>query len=249
MPPAPGKGVHVRELPAPPRIVQPLLEPPLLFFVGHREPVLHQLDAGPDQHSFEVRHRPHEVPVLGIGAEPHHPLDARPVVPGAVVDHDLSGSRKVGHVALEVPLGVFSFGRFGERHDAGGSGIERLGDPLDGAALSGGVTPLEDQDQLVPRVAHPFRHLHQFELEAAELVLVDPPLQLGRANDIGHGGALRFLDVTDDTPPPVGRRRYPGHPPRPGPHPCDGRVRSGRPSNDQGHRNPPVPPGRRRVRN
>ena len=42
--------------------------------------------------------------VLLVGAEAHDPLDAGPVVPAAVEQHDLPAGREMGDVALEVPL-------------------------------------------------------------------------------------------------------------------------------------------------
>src|SRR4051794_23927798 len=49
-PAPPGLHVHVRELPPAQGIVDPALEAALLLLVRDREPVLHDLDAGPDEH-------------------------------------------------------------------------------------------------------------------------------------------------------------------------------------------------------
>ena len=47
--------VHLAKLPALQGRVDALFEPPLLFLVAHREPVLEQDDAVVDQHSLEGR--------------------------------------------------------------------------------------------------------------------------------------------------------------------------------------------------
>ncbi len=89
-----------------------------------------------------------------LRAEAHHPLDAGPVVPGAVEQHDLAGGRQLVDVALEVPLAALAVARCRQRGDPGDAGVEVLGDPLDRAALAGRVATLEDHDdQARPRSA------------------------------------------------------------------------------------------------
>ena len=112
-------------------------------------------------------HRAQELPVLGIGAEAHHPLDAGAVVPGAVEEHDLPGRGQVGDVALEVPLRPLALGRRGQRDDAAEARVERVDDALDRPALAGGVAALEDDDEPVAALADPVEHLHELELELA----------------------------------------------------------------------------------
>ena len=85
------------------------------------------------------------------GAEAHHLLDPGAVVPGAVEDRDLSGGGQVGDVALEVPLRLLALGRRRQRDDAADPRRDVLGDPLDHAALAGGVAALEDDRD--PRAA------------------------------------------------------------------------------------------------
>ena len=46
-------------------------------------------------------------------------------------------------VALEVPLAAFALTRLLQGHDSGPARIEVLHEPLDGAALAGGVAALE----------------------------------------------------------------------------------------------------------
>ena len=53
-------------------------------------------------------------------------------------------------VALEVPLGPLPLGGRRQRDDPGDPGIQVLGDPLDRAALAGGVAALEDHHEPGP---------------------------------------------------------------------------------------------------
>jgi hypothetical protein len=89
----------------------------------------------------------------------------------------------VGDVALEVPLGSFTFGGLGQRHHLAEPGIQGVGDATDRAPLAGGVPALEDDHQLVSAVTDPFQHLHQFQLEISQFVLV---VLLGEL-PVGHG--------------------------------------------------------------
>jgi hypothetical protein len=86
------------------RIVDAAEESHVLLFVGDREPVLEQPDAGAHQHALELRHGAEELLVFVRRAEAHDVLDAGAVVPAAVEQHDLACCRQVRHVALEVPL-------------------------------------------------------------------------------------------------------------------------------------------------
>ena len=118
-----------------------------------------------DQHPLELRRLPHELQVLRPAAEPHHPLDAGPVVPGPVEQHDLAGRRQVRDVALEVPLGRLPLARLLQRHHPGAARVEVLHEPLDGAALAGGVAPLEQDHQPLARLLDPVLQLQQLDLQ------------------------------------------------------------------------------------
>ena len=123
------------------------------------------------QHALELRAGAHELLVLLLGAEAHHPLDAGAVVPGAVEQDDLAGGGQVGDVALEVPLRLLALGRRGKRDDAADARVRPLGDALDHAALAGGVTPLEDHDDLQPVGLDVLLHDHELALEPSQLLV------------------------------------------------------------------------------
>ena len=71
--------------------------------------------------------------MLLLGAEPHHVLDAGPVVPAAIEDHDLAGGGEVLHVPLHVDLGLLAIGRRRQGHDPEDPRADPLGDRADGA--------------------------------------------------------------------------------------------------------------------
>src|SRR5207248_7283714 len=168
------------DLPAFERCVEAGLEAALLLVVAHREPVLDEVDAVLDQHAFEGRALAQEELVLLLGAEPHHPLDARPVVPAAVEQDDLTAGGEIGDVALEVPLGLLLLGGGGEGGDTTRAGAEVLGDALDHAALAGRVAAFEDDEYPLLLLPDPLLELHQLDLQSFELGLVDLLRQLVR---------------------------------------------------------------------
>ena len=133
-----------------------LSQPPGLLVGADLEPVLDQDDAGVDHRLLDGR-----APARGTGspalgrAEAHHPLDAGAVVPAAVEDDHLAGRREVRHVALDVHLGLLPLGRRGQRHDPEHPGAHPLDDPLDRAALAGGVPALEHDADLRRRWPSP----------------------------------------------------------------------------------------------
>ena len=128
---------------------------------------------GPGEHGLELGDLAQELLVLRVGAEPHHPLDAGPVVPGAVEQHDLAPRRQVLHVALEVPLAPLALARRRQRHHGGPSGVEVLHEPLDRPALAGRVAALEEDDELLSGLPQPLLGLQQLDLQQplADLVL------------------------------------------------------------------------------
>ena len=102
---------------------------------------------------------------LLLGAEAHHPLDAGPVVPAAVEDHDLAGGREVRRCSAGCTSATLALGRRRQRDDPEHPRADPLGDGLDGAALAGRVAPFEDDADLGAGALHPFLHLHQLDVQ------------------------------------------------------------------------------------
>ena len=101
-------------------------------------------------------------------------------------------------VALEVPLAALDVGGGGEGDDAGGAGVEVLGERLDGAALAGGVAALEDDDDALAGGAEPGLQLDELELAGLVgllVVVVVEPLLVGiaRVEDVVLVGVLERL--------------------------------------------------------
>ncbi len=168
-PAAPAFQIHRAQLPLLQRIENAVLEADFLLFVGDREPVFDDLDAAAHEHFFELGHRTEELFVFVVGAEIHHALDARAVVPAAVEQHHFAACRQMLRVALEIPLRAFAVVRRGQRRDAAHARIQTLRDALDRAALAGRIAALEDHDEPVARVHDPVLQLDQFALQAEQL--------------------------------------------------------------------------------
>src|SRR5208337_5190091 len=118
-------------------------EPACLLLLTDLEPVLDEDDAGVDDRLLHLR-RDFEEPLhLLHGAELHHALDAGTIVPAAVEENDLACGGKMLHVALDVHLRLFPFGRRGQRDDAENPRADAFGDCLDYSALAGAVAAFE----------------------------------------------------------------------------------------------------------
>ena len=110
--------------------------------------------------------------ILSLGTEPHDMLDARPVVPTSVEQDQLAGCRETHYVALEVSLSFFALRWRSQCDYAAHARVQSLCDALDGAALGGGISALKKDHDLKAFVADPLLQLHQFDLQAAQFLVV-----------------------------------------------------------------------------
>src|ERR1035438_1755565 len=138
-----GLEVHGAQLPALSGVFHAVLKTVLLFFIAHREPILDQDDARTHQHALELRAPVQEFEILAFAAETHHALHSSPVVPTAIEQDHLTGSRQMCHIALEIPLRLFAFGGSAQGDHATDARIQTVGDPLDRAAFPCCVASLE----------------------------------------------------------------------------------------------------------
>ena len=187
-PAAAGLQVHRRDLPPLGAVAHALLEALLLLLVGHREPVLHQDQAGADQHPLELRRRAEELLVLGFRAEAHHVFDAGAVVPGAVEQDDLPGRRQVRRRSAGSTTGT-SPARSACRarrpcttRGLSGSVIRLIAPPLPAASRPSNRTATRRPSRLDPVL-----QLHQFEVQSGQLRLVVGLLQLGHHGTVTPG--------------------------------------------------------------
>src|SRR6185503_18344734 len=107
-----------RQLPPLHRVVEPVLEPPLLDLLVAAQPIFEEQDSIVDQMPFEVRGTVEEFLNLLRRRKAHHPLDAGAIVPAAVEQNDFALGRKMLGVALEIPLRPLALAWAGKGHDA-----------------------------------------------------------------------------------------------------------------------------------
>jgi len=107
-------------------------------------------------------------------------LDPGAVVPTAVEDDNLPGSRQMGDITLKIPLSPLDIRRFAERHQAHSAWVEWLGDTLDGAAFARCIPPFKDQTDALTTFLHPVLKTDQFKLQACEFILIKFTGQLRR---------------------------------------------------------------------
>ncbi len=185
--------VDRRDLPALQRVVVAGVHPLQLRLLADRQIELDEPHAVAHQHAFELRRFFQELVELFLGAKTHYPLDAGAVVPGAIVDHHFTGGRQVVGVALEVPLALLDVGRLRQRDDAGGTRIEMLGQPGDGAALAGGVAALEHQHQPLAALDDRVLQLQKLDLQRLQLFFVALALHF-RGIGVVAGDQRRLVD-------------------------------------------------------
>ena len=150
-----------------------------LLFTGDGEPELDDVDARVHQHTLQVGNFAHKFEVLCLGAVTHHALNTGTVVPGAVHQDDFAAGGQVLDVTLEVPLGLLDVGRLLQRHNASATGVQVLGEALDGAALTCCVAAFEDNQNLLTGGLRPELQLQQLNLQGALFLLVCLTAELG----------------------------------------------------------------------
>ncbi len=190
-----GGEIHGGEFPLSHGVLDARLETPLLFLVVDFQPVFDEQDAIIDDVSLYLRADFEKALMLLLGAEAHHRLDARAVVPTAVEDDHLPSRREVGEVTLDIYLGLFPVGWCWQGDDAKHPRTDPLGDGADAAAFARGVATLEDDDDPLPGRLHPILHQAEFGLELAQGLGVFLESQFGGAGWAGRKdlGLLRRL--------------------------------------------------------
>ena len=82
-------------------------------------------------------------------------------------------------VTLEVPLGLLDVGRLFQRDDAGTARVQVFSEALNGAALTGGIAALEDNQNLLASRLSPELQLQQLNLQSSLFLLVCLAAELG----------------------------------------------------------------------
>src|SRR5664279_1557452 len=73
--------IHFAELPAASWVFGAALKTAFLLSVAHGKIILHEDNAGTNQHSLEFGTGLEKLPVFAVAAKPHHPFHASAVVP------------------------------------------------------------------------------------------------------------------------------------------------------------------------
>src|SRR5271170_1030599 len=115
--------------------------------------------------------------MLLLCAKAHYVFHAGAVVPTAIKDQDFASGWKMLHIALEIHLTLLSIGRGGERHQAEYAGAHTFDEGLNGAALTGGVATLKEDDDPQATLFYPFLKFAEFGLKPLELFFVFLPAQ------------------------------------------------------------------------
>jgi len=104
------------------------------------------------------------------------------------------------HIALEIPLPAFDFGRLFERHDPRAAWVEVFHEALDGAALARGVASFEQDHDALLVLLDPGLQLEQFHLQQVLLRLVglagqQVPVGVGATAPVGRQHFVRVAVV------------------------------------------------------
>ena len=164
------------------RILDPGLETAPLLVLAYVEKILQQDDAAVRPISRSNGGRELQEPlVLLVAAEAHHPLDARPIVPGAIEQDDLAGGREMSHVALDIHLALLAARRRRQCHVLEHARAATLHDPGDHPALAGGVAALEHDDDAGALGYRPGLEPGQLDLELSQFLFELLTLDLWKA--------------------------------------------------------------------
>src|SRR6266853_823208 len=164
--------IHRTQLPLPQGVVYARLKTALLLFVARLEPDFDQLDSAIDKVSLRLGTIFQKSLILFFGAEAHHMLHSRAVVPTAIENHDLAGCREMLHVSLHIHLRFLAVGWSGQRPDAEHARTHAFGQGFDGATLAGGIPAFEDDNRAQALVLDPLLQFAEFRLQLAQLLHV-----------------------------------------------------------------------------
>ena len=96
----------------------------------------------------------------------------------------------MGHITLEIPLGLLPVGRLSQSHDSGFTWRQMLGEMLDGPVLSCGIPSLKNDEDLLVLLDQMFLEFDEFDLDFPEILVV---LDRFRERFGGRGSFRRFL--------------------------------------------------------
>src|SRR5262249_35518013 len=156
--------IHRAQLPLPQRVIDTRRKSSLLLVLADFQPDLDQCSAAIDDVFFDLRAKLEKTSVLLLRAKPHDVFDAGAVVPTAVEDHDLATCRELLDVALHEHLSFLTIRGGRQGHYPKHPRAHALGDRLDGPALTGGIAPLEHDDDARSRFFDPILQMAKLDL-------------------------------------------------------------------------------------
>ena len=165
----------------PDRILDPGLKTAPLLVLAYVEKILQQIDAAVHHLALNGGRELQEPLVLFVAAEAHHAFDARPIVPGAIEQDDLTGGREMSHVALDIDLALLAARRRRQCHVLEHARAATLHDPGDHPALAGGVAALEHDDDAGALGYRPGLEPGQLDLELSQFLFELLTLDLWKA--------------------------------------------------------------------
>jgi hypothetical protein len=130
----------------------------------------------PRKHTFEVWYLTHKLAVLERRTKSHDTLNTCPVIPGSIIEHDLTSRRQVLYIALEIPLRTLAFRRLFEGNHPCRTRIQVFREALYGATLAGCIAALEQSDYSLARKLGPVLYLKQLYLKLFLMVFINRPL-------------------------------------------------------------------------
>src|SRR6185312_10326666 len=125
-----------------------------------------------DGEFFDLRAQFEKALVLGRRAEAHDIFDAGAVVPATIEDDDFAAGRELLDIALQKQLGLLPVRGRRQGADAKHARAHLFGERLDGAALAGGVTAFEDDDDLQLLGLYPFLKVAKLDLELSQFLFI-----------------------------------------------------------------------------
>ena len=172
IPASKGLQIHRTEFPLPYWVIDSSLETPLLLFLSDFQPILDQDNPSIHDIVFGNRTQLQKSLVLLVRTETHDVFNAGTVVPTAVENDDLPGSRKVLHVALDIHLAFFSVGRSRKCDESENPRADAFCDCPDGAALARGIAPFKDNNDPKPFIFDPILEFTELCLQTTQLCFV-----------------------------------------------------------------------------
>src|SRR6516165_4028539 len=177
VPTAKGFRVHWTEFPLSQRVLDARLKSAFLLVFTYFKPVFDEHDAPVYDILFYDWAQFQEAGVLVLTTKAHYALNTCAVIPATVKDHDLSGRRKVVHVALYIHLRLFPIRRRRQCDQPENPRADALGHCPNRASLTRGIPPFKDDDDPETFVFDPILQFAEFRLQPTHLLLIFLTLQ------------------------------------------------------------------------